>query len=107
MAVSRSAARPVPPINLRDVILQDLWIHAAGLIAIALGLVDLWYFHALAHDTDLLFVIGGFAGMGLKIANGSTAALREQALNTAFAAARTAQAAAAAVSPPVTPANGG
>lgn len=79
----------------RDVLLQDLWLHLAGLIAIALGASDLWVFHAFSHDTDLLLMAGGFAGMGLKIVNGSAAALRTAALDTAFTAARTAGTAAA------------
>lgn len=89
MAVSRSGAR-VTSLSPRDVLLQDLWLHLAGLIAIGLGASDLWYFHAFSHDTDLLLMAGGFAGMGLKIVNGSAAALRTAALDTAFSAARAA-----------------
>ena len=83
-------------LRLRDVLLQDFWVHFAGLIAISIGLADLWYFHTFARDSDLLFVIGGFGAMGLKIINGSAEALRKTALDTAFAASRTATAAAAA-----------
>jgi hypothetical protein len=82
--------------DLKQVLLQDFWVHLAGVIAIAIGLVDLWNFHAFARDSDLLFIIGGFAGMGLKIINGSAAALRTAALDTAFQAARAAGTAAAA-----------
>lgn len=77
-------------LSLRDVILQDLWVHLAALLAIALGAVDLWYFHSFSRDTELLFIVGGLAGMGLKIVNGSAAALRTAALDTAFTAARAA-----------------
>ena len=76
--------------NFKDVIVQDLWVHLAAMIAIAIGLADLWYFHTFARDSDLLFVVGGLAGMGLKIINGSAAALRTAALDTAFTAARAA-----------------
>jgi hypothetical protein len=103
MAVSRSAAR-VGSLSARDVVLQDFWVHMAGIIAIALGVADLAYFHELAHDSDLLFVIGGFGAMGLKIVNGSAAALRDAALNTAFAAARQAQQSAAVAQQLATPA---
>lgn len=85
-----------PKLSIGDVIVQDFWVHFAGLIAIAVGLADLWYFHQFAHDTELLLIVGGFAGMGLKIVNGSAAQLRQAALDTAFAAMRAAQTAAAA-----------
>lgn len=78
-------------LTLGDVILQDFWVHLAGLIAIGLGVADLAYLHELARDSDLLFIIGGFGAMGLKIVNGSAAALRQAALDTAFSAARSAQ----------------
>ena len=78
-------------LNLRDVLLQDFWVHVAGVFAVALGAADLWYFHAFSHDSDLLFMVGGFGAMGLKIVNGSAAALRTAALDTAFTAARSAQ----------------
>lgn len=96
-------------LNFQDVVLQDFWIHFAGLIVIVFGILDLWYFKQLAHDSDLLFVIGGVAGMGLKIANGATAQLRQVALNTAFASQRMAQAADAVASgtPVVVPGTAG
>lgn len=90
-------------LNVKDVILQDFWVHLAGLIAISLGAADLAYVHTLSHDSDLLFILGGFGAMGLKIVNGSAAALRQAALDTAFTAARAAQssaAVAAAMAPP-------
>jgi hypothetical protein len=93
-------------LSFRDIILQDFWVHLAGIIAIALGAGDIVYFHALSHDSDLLFIIGGFGAMGLKFVNGSAAALRTAALDTAFNAARVAQVAAAATTgqpiPPLT-----
>lgn len=92
------------PTSLKDVMLQDLWVHLAGLFVIVFGILDLWIFHALSHDTALMFIIGGVAGMGLKIANGSTAALRTAALDSAFTAKRAAELAAnaaATVVPPV------
>lgn len=89
---------------MKDVLVQDFWLHLAGVIAIALGAADLWHFHAFSQDTDLLFMAGGFAGMGLKIVNGSAAALRVAALDTAFAAARAATTAVAAAIPVAVPA---
>lgn len=83
-------------LSLRDVLLQDFWVHFAGIIAIALGASDIWYFHDFARDSDLLFMVGGFGAMGLKIINGSAAALRTAALDTAFAASRAATTAAMA-----------
>ena len=59
-----------------DYLFNDFWLHLAGLGAVALGLADLWHFNSLSHDSDLLFIVGGFAGLGLKIVNGSAAAIR-------------------------------
>lgn len=87
-------------ISITNVLLQDLWMHMAALFALMVGLVDLWAFRQLSHDTELLLMVGGFAGMGLKIVNGSAAALREVALDTAWSAARAAQAAGAPGPPP-------
>jgi len=101
-------------LSLSDAIIQDLWVHLAAIIAVSVGLIDLWLFHQLSHDTELLLIVGGFAGMGLKIVNGSAAALRQAALDTAFQAARAAGTAAAAAetavassNPPAPPAQGG
>lgn len=86
-------------LSMRDVILQDLWVHLAGLIAIAIG-VAAWYFaNGMKSDPSslqLMLIVGGFAGMGLKLMNGTTAVLRQAALDASFAASRAAQAAAAA-----------
>lgn len=91
-------------LNLKDTLLQDFWVHFAGVIVIIFGIIDLWYFKQLSHDTDLLFLIGGIAGMGLKIANGTTAQLRRVAADTAYSGLRTAQAAEAVITGiPVTP----
>jgi len=75
--------------------MQDFWVHLAAMLAIGVGLADLWHFHSFARDSDLVFIVGGFAGMGLKILNGSAAMFRNAALDTAYAASRTATAAAA------------
>ena len=75
-------------LSLFDVLTQDFWVHFAGLIVIGIGVGDLWAFHALSHDTELLLIIGGVAGMGLRIVNGSTAALRTAALDAAFMSSR-------------------
>lgn len=101
--------------KLSDVVLQDFWVHLAGLIAIALGAAS-WYLrsHFLADPSslELMFMIGGFGTMGVKLINGSAAQLRQAALDTAFAAARAAQTAAqsaqvAATVTPAPPAGGG
>lgn len=82
-----------------DIIIQDFWIHLAALLAIGLGAVA-WYmrtkFAADPSSLELMFMVGGFSAAGLKIVNGSAAALRQAALDTAFTAARSAGTAAAA-----------
>lgn len=108
-------------VSVGDVLIQDLWVHFAALIVVALGVVS-WYsqngFRADPSALALSFIIAGLAGMGLKIVNGSAAQLRQAALDTAFSAARTAQqasqiattvaaAAPAPISPPAPPAQGG
>jgi hypothetical protein len=61
--------------NLKDALLTDLWVHFAGLIAIAVGLFGNKYLGlGWSNDTLFLFVIGGFAAMGLKLTNGTIAA---------------------------------
>ena len=65
-------------VSIRDAILSDLWVHLAAVIAIALGIAG-WYSVGLSHDptsVQIMFIIGGLAGLGLKIVNGSAAALR-------------------------------
>jgi hypothetical protein len=46
-----------------------------GLIAVAIGCVDLWFFKQFSHDTDLLFLVGGLASMGVHFLNGSAGAV--------------------------------
>jgi hypothetical protein len=61
---------------------QDPWIHIAALIAVAIGFAG-WLSGGLTHDpssVELMFMIGGLAGLGVKIVNGSALAL---AANTA------------------------
>lgn len=75
--------------SFKETISQDLWIHIGALIAIAIGVAD----HFLARTTgfgptaDLMFVIAGTAGLGLKIANGSALALRTTAATAVTAVA--------------------
>jgi len=38
-----------------------LWVHVAALIAIATGLVDVWYFHTMHRALDLVLVLSGLA----------------------------------------------
>jgi hypothetical protein len=62
--------------TLQEVIITDLWTHLAGLIAIAIGLgANRYLGTGFSSDTNLLFIIGGFAAMGLKLTNGTVAAV--------------------------------
>jgi hypothetical protein len=36
-------------------------VHVAALIAIAIGLVDVWYFHTMHRALDLVLVLSGLA----------------------------------------------
>ncbi len=97
-------------VSLGDVLLQDLWIHLAALIVVALGVVSWSAQNGFRSDPSALalsFIIAGLAGMGLKIVNGSAAQLRQAALDTAFASARTAQQAAQVATSVVAAATGG
>jgi hypothetical protein len=93
--------------HVRDVILQDFWVHVAGLIAIGLGAAS-WimrtHFNSDPSSLELMFILGGFGTMGVKLINGSAAQLRQAALDTAFSAARVAQSAAAAAQVATAPA---
>lgn len=90
---------PASSPKLSDVIVQDFWVHVAGLIAIGLGGAA-WYlrtkFQTDPSSLELMFMLGGFGTMGVKLINGSAAQLRQAALDTAFSASRAAQAAASA-----------
>lgn len=64
-----------PKASLSEIILTDLWVHLAGLLAIGIGLfANRFTGIGFSSDTQLLFIIGGFAAMGLKLANGTVAA---------------------------------
>jgi F0F1-type ATP synthase epsilon subunit len=52
----------------------DLWVHVGGLIAIAIGFYDVFFGHQLGQATDIIFIVGGFAALGVKIVNGTAAA---------------------------------
>lgn len=67
---------------MTNTFMQDPWVHIAALIAVGIGFVG-WYTAGLTHDpssVELMFMIGGLAGLGVKIVNGSALAL---AANTA------------------------
>ena len=93
-------------ISVRDAILSDLWVHLAAVIAIALGIAG-WYSVGLSHDptsVQIMFIIGGLAGLGLKIVNGSAAALRTAIVAQQVASAGATPAGAGVqVIPPVAP----
>jgi hypothetical protein len=65
---------PAPSFN--SVLTTDFWVHVAGLISIAVGLGgDKYLGLGLGPTADLMFIIGGFAAMGLKLTNGTVAAV--------------------------------
>jgi hypothetical protein len=70
------------PSTSTNAFFQDPWVHIAALIAVAIGFSG-WYQTGLNHDpssVELMFMIGGLAGLGVKIVNGSATTL---AANTA------------------------
>lgn len=89
--------------QLTDALLQDFWVHVGGILAIAFGAADLWQFRSLGHDADLIFLIGGFGVMGVKIINGSAATLRAAVTVAPAIAAALAPAVVAAVVPALAP----
>jgi len=44
------------------------WLHVAALISIAVGLLDVWWRHALQHDLDVSLLLGGLGALGLNVA---------------------------------------
>jgi len=84
----------VTPVSLKDAILTDLWVHLAGLLAISIGLLSNKYLGTtFSNDTQLIFIIGGFAAMGLKLTNGTVAAVANAAAQAVQETARTTAAA--------------
>ena len=76
-------------VKLADTFSEDLWIHLAAILAVGIGVAG-WYSIGLAKDpssVQLMFIIGGLAGLGLKIVNGSAAALRTTLIAQQVAAA--------------------
>jgi len=62
--------------TLGEVLLTDLWVHLGGVIAIAIGLMaNKFLGTTFSQDTQLLFIIAGFAAMGVKLTNGTVAAV--------------------------------
>ena len=54
----------------------DVGVRIGALLAIGIGLADAWHFHALgstldaAKMVDLVFLVGGFAALGVHLSNG-------------------------------------
>ena len=64
---------------------SDLWVHVGGLIAIAIGFYDVFFGKQLGQATDIIFIVGGFAALGVKIVNGTAAAASAAATISAIA----------------------
>lgn len=45
-----------------------LWAHIGGLLAIGIGLADIWAFHAFPVPLAIGFVVAGLAAMGVNVA---------------------------------------
>ena len=52
---------------LRKLLFDDgkAWLHVAALVAIAIGVVDLWAFRRIPEGVDLTLILDGLAAMGL------------------------------------------
>jgi len=44
-----------------------LWLHLGALIAVAIGVIDLWGFHRLQVDADLALIVAALGAMGLRV----------------------------------------
>ena len=79
-------ANPTTPTSgLLSLFASDLWVHVGGLIAIAIGFYDVFFGHQLGQATDIIFIVGGFAALGVKIVNGTAAAASAAATISAIA----------------------
>ncbi len=90
-----------PPAGIMSLFASDLWVHVGGLIAIAIGFYDVFFGRQLGQATDIIFIVGGFAALGVKIVNGTAAAASAAATISAIAtqvAAAQAEASATAAS---------
>ena len=76
-------------LSVRDVLLQDFWLHLGGLLAFGLGVV-VWYqesgFHSDPQTIALGFIAVGLAVNGVTLINGSAASLRNALIAQALAA---------------------
>jgi len=50
------------------------WTRTTGLLIIGIGASDAWRFHAFGTSTDLVFITGAAAGLGVHLAMQSSAA---------------------------------
>ncbi len=65
-----------PKPTLQDILITDLWVHVGALIAILIGVFgDKYLGLNLGSTANLMFIIGGFAAIGLKFTNGTAAAI--------------------------------
>src|ERR1035437_7823917 len=74
-----------PPAGIMSLFATDLWVHVGGLIAIAIGFYDVFFDHQLGQATDIIFIVGGFAALGVKSVNGTAAAASAAATISAIA----------------------
>jgi len=47
---------------------DNLWPHLGAVVAVAIGLVDVWHFHTFGTTADQIFIIGGLAAFGVNLA---------------------------------------
>jgi hypothetical protein len=47
---------------------HDITLWSGAIIAVAFAALDLWHFHALSSQVDLMFLVGGLGALGLNLA---------------------------------------
>jgi hypothetical protein len=78
----------VKALGVRDVLLQDPWIHIGSLLIFSVGVAAWFAQSGLTRDPStiaLAFMIIGLSGFGVHVVNGSAAALRNNLIAQALA----------------------